>query len=316
MRKIFLLLVIMIAGVSFSASAQILKKSVPKNVFEQKIFDICAEVASTMSKKDSTKIAISEFYTLEGERSPYSRFINEAVTIELFKTKKFKILEKGRIEKVLKEQKMELNGQSDGDVAKKLGKILDVKAILAGTIIDMGNTLRVNARLIDTGTGIIVAASTVEIEKNMVIPSYTSSDVIDETSDVEENPQNHGIGRSVDAPNITAKIKSVKAQGKTLVYEISFTNSGDDDEMDFASAVVPGYATELISSGKNFPVEAIIAMEGTTLSYVGKIQIGAKETKTVIFKFTNASSELSKPKLVRVLARLRNLSASIVITLE
>jgi TolB-like protein len=318
MKKIFLMLVIIFVGVTFSASAQIgAKKSVPKTVFDQKIYEICMEVASTMNKKDSTKIAISEFYTLDGPRSPYSRFLNEAITIELFKTKKFKILEKGRLEKVLKEQKMELNGQADGDVAKKLGKILDVKAILAGTIIDMGNTLRVNARLIDTGTGIIIAASTIELDKNMVIPSYPVEDKDVNPENNQQNQENQqGLKSSATSnvvQNVSAVAKSIKVSGSSLVYEVSFTNNGDiPDELDFASVVpVAGNTTELVSDGKIFLIESVIIAEGTTLKYSGKITLNPKETKTVLFKFQNAASKINSEKVATILAKQKSVTAPV-----
>lgn len=303
MKKVLLIFVLLLTVGAVSVSAQVFRKSVQRNVFDQKIFDLCKEVGSTMDKKDSTKIAISEFYTLDGPRSPYSRFLNEAITIELFKIKKFKILEKGRLEKVLKEQKMELNGREDGEVAKKVGKLLDVKAIMAGTIIEMQNTLKVNARLIDAGTGIIIAASTIEIDKKMVIPSY--GEQLENVENSQNNlPQNLPTEEPiVNLGNCFAQLKDARIDRTSVVFEVSFINTKVDEELDFINAILPGYSTELVGNTKKYQIESISYLKGANVIYSGKVMLRKNQPEVVTFKFLNAGKDFPNFKYFTILAK-------------
>jgi hypothetical protein len=79
---------------------------------------------------------------------------------------------------VIAEQKLSLTGVIDQTSAQKLGKVLGVDAIASGTVTDLGKSLRINARLIDTSTAVIFAVASIEIAKDdsvitLVGPSAT-----------------------------------------------------------------------------------------------------------------------------------------------
>ncbi len=59
-----------------------------------------------------------------------------------------------------------MQGLIDPKSAKELGKILGVDAIVSGTIADVGDSLRVNARLISTETGEVLSVAAATIVKD------------------------------------------------------------------------------------------------------------------------------------------------------
>jgi hypothetical protein len=93
----------------------------------------------------------------------------------LYETKKFKVIERQLLNKVISEQKLSLTGMIDQTSAQKLGKLLGVDAIASGTITDLGESLRVNARLIDTSTGEIFAVAATEIAKDDKVKILTGA---------------------------------------------------------------------------------------------------------------------------------------------
>lgn len=84
-------------------------------------------------------------------------------------TKKFDVIERQLLSKLLEENKLTLSGLIDETTAKQIGKILGVDAICSGTITDLGNTVKINARLISTETGALFAVASVAIIKDKSI---------------------------------------------------------------------------------------------------------------------------------------------------
>jgi hypothetical protein len=62
-----------------------------------------------------------------------------------------------------------LSGLIDPNSAKELGKILGVDAIISGTITDLGDAIKVNARLISTETGQIFSVASEEYIKDNTV---------------------------------------------------------------------------------------------------------------------------------------------------
>ncbi len=139
-------------------------------IFESQSFDIqlnnlTSQMVKSLTEERKTKIAIMEFPDLNGNISELGKFIPEELTTRLFMTRKFEVLERQLLNRVLAEQNLGLTGLIDANSAAQIGKLLGVDAIVTGTITDMGNTIRLNARIIATGTGGVFAVASVSIDK-------------------------------------------------------------------------------------------------------------------------------------------------------
>lgn len=118
---------------------------------------------------EKVKIAILDFSDLLGNVNNFGRFLSEELITRLFQLKKFTVVERLLLEKVMKENALQLTGVVDPKSAVELGRILGVKAIVSGTITDLESTMRVNARLISTETGEVFAAANVTIIKDETV---------------------------------------------------------------------------------------------------------------------------------------------------
>ncbi|MGC9027720.1 MAG: CsgG/HfaB family protein [bacterium] len=133
---------------------------------DDQISALSSQIATKMTEQKKHTIAVIEFADLQGNVTNFGRFLSEELITKLFETGKFKVIERQLLDKVIAEQKLSLQGMVDPESAKKLGKILGVDAICSGTITDLGQSLEVNARLISTETGEIIAVASTKIFKD------------------------------------------------------------------------------------------------------------------------------------------------------
>ncbi len=314
------------------ANAQVFKKKTPLPVLDQKVSDLCSELASTVKvgKKDTVKIAIAESYTLEGLPSPYSRYLKEKMINFLFKTGKFKIIEKGILEKTLDEQKVELNGLNEGEIAKKLLEYLDVSYLVVGTIIEFPNAINVNARMVSTENGQVAAAGSYDVDKKLVVPS-TVYQYRNEQPDLTpfkkrvEQPEQKATAvpsnfqnQPQPAPNSDQSQSSAetlegfefsnlvkKVEGTSIVIEVTLKALSTDDELDFGNVKIPGARTELVSnSGAKYFVQGVSAVGLKTLTFKdSKVVFKTGVPRIMRLKFPNAAKDINNLKNVVLLAK-------------
>ena len=84
--------------------------------------------------------------------------IPEILITDLSLSKKIKIVERTRLEEILKEMQLTLSGAVDQERIVEVGKIAGAKAILLGSIIKAGEIFRIDSRLIDASTGEVILA--------------------------------------------------------------------------------------------------------------------------------------------------------------
>jgi len=111
-------------------------------------------------QSDKIKIGIIEFQSLneEAKKDILGKVFSEVLTTSFVNSEAFKIIEREQLEKVLKELQLTQTGIVDTAYAKQIGKMVGADAILTGTVIKFGTDLRVDARIIDVESGIILTA--------------------------------------------------------------------------------------------------------------------------------------------------------------
>ncbi|OGS10830.1 MAG: hypothetical protein A2234_03860 [Elusimicrobia bacterium RIFOXYA2_FULL_58_8] len=120
--------------------------------------------AQTTSKR---RIAVMGFTSETGGKSRASAIVTERLTSEISATPGLEVVERGRLDEVLKEQKLGARGVLDPVTAKKIGNILGADAVVTGTVIELNNTdVEINARLVDTQDAHILKAVTKTVKKD------------------------------------------------------------------------------------------------------------------------------------------------------
>ncbi|MDI6704375.1 MAG: FlgO family outer membrane protein [bacterium] len=136
---------------------------------DARIDELVGQISNSMIQEKKTKIAVIEFTDLQGNVTNFGRYLAEELITKLFQTGKFRVIERQLLNKVVEEQKLTLTQLIDPESAKQLGRILGVDAIVSGTITDLVDKLKVNARIIGTETGDVFAVASAAITKDETV---------------------------------------------------------------------------------------------------------------------------------------------------
>jgi TolB-like protein len=118
------------------------------------------EAPITIADESKVKIAVIQFNSLNrgDEDKHLGSMIAEMFTTELVNINAYKIIEREQLNKVLTELSMAQTGVLDSTDVQRIGKILGIDAIVTGSVIKIGDTLRIDSRVIEVGTGMIRTA--------------------------------------------------------------------------------------------------------------------------------------------------------------
>lgn len=88
-----------------------------------------------------------------------SQVATDALSDELLKTNKFRVLERSQINSILKEQGFSESGACDGsECAVKMGRLLSIEDIIVGTIGKIGSSYSLSIRIVNVETGEIIGS--------------------------------------------------------------------------------------------------------------------------------------------------------------
>ena len=133
--------------------------------------DLTDQTISSMTQKNKGKLAIMDFVNLDGSTDNFCRYLSESLITKIYLTKKFEVIERRLLSKVLEEAQLSMSGIIDTTTAQKLGNILGIDAICVGSVSDLGNIVEVNSRLFETKTGKIFAVASTLFQKDEMVAS-------------------------------------------------------------------------------------------------------------------------------------------------
>lgn len=138
---------------------------------EAGIEQLAIDISNQMKAKGVRKIAIDDFPDLNGYKSGLGDFISEELVTNFYTQGigSFEVVERRELARVLKEQKLGGSGLLDKATIAKIGQILGVDAIVTGSVAYLGNTIKVNARMIDVTNAKLFAAASQKIPKDETV---------------------------------------------------------------------------------------------------------------------------------------------------
>jgi len=203
--------------------------SLAQSGLAQQIDELGHQIATKVTAKNKTTVAVVEFADLEGNVTNFGRFLAEELITRLHETEKFKVIERQLLNQVIKEQKLTLTGIVDPNSAKQLGRVLGVDAIVSGSITDLGKTARVNARLISTETGEIFAVAARDFVKDQTLIDLMSSREQQANSSTRDSSSSSKSPKqTVKASLYTFDLDGCRLSGTTIVCDLTITNNDND----------------------------------------------------------------------------------------
>jgi TolB-like protein len=114
-------------------------------------------VSLHLHKLPNRRLTVADFTEIDGDESAEGKLLAEQITTRLSQIEGLRLVERRQLNKILDEQKLSLTGITVED-GQKIGQVLNVDAILSGTIADLSDHQEINARIIDAATGEILCA--------------------------------------------------------------------------------------------------------------------------------------------------------------
>ncbi|MEI4233940.1 FlgO family outer membrane protein [Roseovarius sp. D22-M7] len=131
------------------------------------IDSLAAQIVSRSAAADRTTIAIASFPHVDDTCSELSNFLVDELVLSLFSLpdNELSIIERSQLDRIFSELELSLSGVVDANTTKELGRVHGVETLLVGTLTNLGDDLRVNARLIDTETAQVYSAAAINIPR-------------------------------------------------------------------------------------------------------------------------------------------------------
>jgi TolB-like protein len=100
---------------------------------------------------------------LKGDMARYGDALTEKMVTQLVNLRRFKVIERASLDKVLSEQRLQVSGAVDEATAVQVGRIAGADAIILTTATESRDGGKVNARVIDTETSETIVARSEQV---------------------------------------------------------------------------------------------------------------------------------------------------------
>jgi hypothetical protein len=98
--------------------------------------------------------------TAQGVDAPSALVVTDALSDQLLREGKVRIMERSQMEKILKEQGFQQSGVCDGtDCALAAGKILAIDRMVVGSLGKLGESFTLSVRVVDVATGEVLGSA-------------------------------------------------------------------------------------------------------------------------------------------------------------
>jgi len=270
---------------------------------EKRINELNKEILKNISKEDQKKIAVLEFANLNGQVTRLGKFLAEELITRLYKTNRFEVVERELLNKIIEEQKLSLSGMVDPQSAKEIGKILGVDAIVSGTVTDLGNSLKINARIISASSGEIFGVASQRINKYPVVKKLSGQEMANTIPGKRPRDNNTEKENSVQKSKVINDFKfewkGFDIQDDKITIKMLVTNKAQDRKL----KIYRGGQTRLYDNfGNEYSANKIVIANKSAKYALQHYMVSGIPTKASI-QFNNLHPDIKKISLVKIRIR-------------
>jgi TolB-like protein len=102
----------------------------------------------------------------KGDQARFSDALTDKMVSQLVNLRRFKVIERTALDKVLKEQELQVSGMVDEATAVKVGRVAGADAIVMASVVQHESASRVSVRVIDTETSETIVARGEQVSGN------------------------------------------------------------------------------------------------------------------------------------------------------
>ncbi len=135
---------------------------------EDKIHSLAVQLHKTAVKIKDNRTAVVGFSTPDGKPFTLGKIFSEKLTTHLVQLKGVRMIDRSALQKILSEQQLSETGIIEQKGATEIGKLLGARFLITGTMAPVGESISINAKMIDTTSGEILAAGSININEDML----------------------------------------------------------------------------------------------------------------------------------------------------
>jgi TolB-like protein len=139
-----------------------------KNMFTN-VNELLSNLTDGLNESRRPTIAITDFVPIATNPSSFESFLSEEFITRMTLTRRFRVVERNLLDKVLAELKFSLSDLVDPNNAAKVGKLLGADYLLVGTVTDEKFGFKINARIINTETAEVLKAAATTVVKDPMV---------------------------------------------------------------------------------------------------------------------------------------------------
>jgi TolB-like protein len=133
---------------------------------KEAVEQLASQLAKGAPEGKPVRIAVTDLPDLQGVTSDLGRYVAERLTSRMIQSGRFRVIERRRLGQVLNELRFSMSDLVDPAKAKQLGRLAGVDALVVGSVSDLGNSVEVDARIIEVETSNMLLAATATISKD------------------------------------------------------------------------------------------------------------------------------------------------------
>ena len=169
-------------------------------------------------------IAVIEFEGL-GISQTEAKALTNRLRDELVNTGKYTVIERGKMEEILKEQAFQQIGCTSDECAVEVGKLLSVEGIIIGSISNVGSVYSVSARIVSVESGEITKSAIYDYQGSIddlltIGMRYVSELLFSDVSTTSESVTEPEPPTSIATPSLQVPIELEKSDSVTKTSSV------------------------------------------------------------------------------------------------
>jgi len=138
----------------------------PQRSLDENLTNLFQEILLEMKSKVRGTIAISGFMAKKEPQPQLVSLLNEKGLVEMSGIENLRVVEREKLDTVMKEQKLSLSDLMDTTNAISVGKLVSAQFILTGSVIEMPSSVAIFARIVNVETSEVESAAQVIVPKS------------------------------------------------------------------------------------------------------------------------------------------------------
>lgn len=207
----------------------------PSTDFEKEIDQLSGKIAEKISAASKKKIAVVDFTDLDGSVTELGRFLAEEFSTALAGTGKgFIVVDRIHLKTLLKEHNLSSTGLIDQNTVRQLGKIAGVDVLVTGSLASLGESVRINVKVLDIETAAIIEAARGNIAMTDAIKILMEKEISFPGKSTHGSTPRRIMVQSiqkVEEKGFVFEILKCRLTGKTLNFSLLITNREKDGRL-------------------------------------------------------------------------------------